>query len=51
MRVLSSTDSFCNELKWLPYTPLLPNDFIILTVLEVPYMMGRIGPKDVVDDL
>jgi hypothetical protein len=38
------TDSFCNELKWLPYTPLLPNNFIILTILVVPYMMGKIGP-------
>ncbi len=51
MRVLSSTDLFCNELKWLPYTPLLPNNFIILTILVVPYMKGRIGSKDVVDDL
>ncbi len=46
-----SSDSFYNEVKWLPYTPLLPNNFIILTILVVPYMMGRIGPKDFVDDL
>jgi hypothetical protein len=32
MRVLLPTDSFCNELKWLSYTPLLPKDFILLTI-------------------